>query len=632
VGRELVTNLPQEKVKSMGYNNDDDDDDSPSPPASVAASPYWSTFSALDFIQQRQAAVAATKEKESADATPTKDAASSVAVATFSPFVAFCFTINYILGTGFLTIPWAFTEGGLLLSSTVIFLVGIFSDMAKNYLLETMARSEVMLDDQLHWKRQSERVVSSNKQSNKTLESNTEEEEYIDSHSHLLLKAESCPLASIEEGHRFTSSSIHTNYEAPTTNNHVATNPTYTLTNSNSTTTKQQEPSLYMVQERKFEVNTLCRIYLGKTGVQLYTLFICLYIYCALWAFTSVFSSALAKSFPVHVSTAYQSDNDHDNNHEFNTSYTIYAVLYATIVVPLTCMELHEQVMVQLVMALARFLLLFLMVSTSLLCHGTLDKCFDKENADAPSPYAPAPLVRLSGIHKMLPIMVFANIYQHGVPDLAQPVRNKEQLKPIFQATTLFVTCSFALIGLFLGSTFGQDIEQSVNLNWKGFTGGTGTAYNHDGQISVAWWAKAIELFILCFPALDVISAFPLNAITLGNNMMGAFYGTRYHDVQHNRCIRIRFRLLASIPPIVCGIFERHLGTITDYAGTTGFIMGFSFPALLYLKSKQVAILRGFSVWTYYSSYASRNPAAWLLFLFGICMFVYVLYCLVLLS
>jgi hypothetical protein len=26
--------------------------------------------------------------------------------AGFSPFVAFCFTINFILGTGFLTIPW----------------------------------------------------------------------------------------------------------------------------------------------------------------------------------------------------------------------------------------------------------------------------------------------------------------------------------------------------------------------------------------------------------------------------------------------------------------------------------------------------------------------------------------------
>ena len=59
--------------------------------------------------------------------------------------------------------------------------------------------------------------------------------------------------------------------------------------------------------------------------------------------------------------------------------------------------------------------------------------------------------------------------------------------------------------------------------------------------------------------------------------------------MQNNRWIRIQFRLLASVPPIVFGILERNLGTITDYAGTTGFVIGFSFPAVLYLQSKAVA-------------------------------------------
>jgi amino acid permease len=68
-----------------------------------------------------------------------------------SPFLAFCFTINYILGTGFLTIPWAFVQGGLILSTILFLLAAITSDISKGYLLETVTRAEEMLDDQMHW-------------------------------------------------------------------------------------------------------------------------------------------------------------------------------------------------------------------------------------------------------------------------------------------------------------------------------------------------------------------------------------------------------------------------------------------------------------------------------------------------
>jgi hypothetical protein len=98
--------------------------------------------------------------------------------------------------------------------------------------------------------------------------------------------------------------------------------------------------------------------------------------------------------------------------------------------------------------------------------------------------------------------------------------------------------------------------------------------------------------------------------------------------MQHNRWIRTRFRLLAGMPPIIFGILERQLGTITDYAGTTGFVIGFSFPALLYIRSRMLAKRKHFSVSTYYSSYSSSLFAGWTLFYFGIVMVVFVVFCL----
>lgn len=77
------------------------------------------------------------------------------------------------------------------------------------------------------------------------------------------------------------------------------------------------------------------------------------------------------------------------------------------------------------------------------------------------------------------------------------------------------------------------------------------------------------------------------------------------------------------------GILERKLGTITDYAGTTGFIIGFSFPALLYIRSRAAAKRKHFSVKTFYSSYSSSNTVGWILFYFGLAMVLYVMFCLI---
>ena len=87
---------------------------------------------------------------------------------------------------------------------------------------------------------------------------------------------------------------------------------------------------------------------------------------------------------------------------------------------------------------------------------------------------------------------------------------------------------------------------------------------------------------------------------------------------------------MASIPPILLACVQRQLGKITDYAGTTGFIIGFSFPALLYLRSRMIAKKKHFATTTYYDSYAtSSTTLAWLLFVFGIAMVLYVLFWLI---
>lgn len=544
--------------------------DDVTPSSSVAASPYWGASTAASQPEG------------------------------FSPFVGFCFTINYILGTGFLTVPWAFTQGGMALSTVVIISVGLFSDIAKNFVLETMARAEAMLDEKMRWIKQNP----------------GDEEKGQLIYSPAVLKGEASDLVQVSTmsygamagnpTRGAVGSTEHLN--KPLAGTPGASQPgTPDRSKWRPRQLMHRLPAKYVVKHRKFEINALCRVFIGKFGLRLYTGFICLYIYCTLWAYTCVFASAMAKAAPFFAGG------------DVDTNYLIYAIIFASIVVPMSCMELDEQVIVQVTMTGARFLMLGLMVTTSSLCAQEQEKT---EN------FQEAPMFRPSGIDKMLPIMVFAHIYHHSIPGLAHPVADKKKLSGIYRATAAFSTIAYTIIGLTLGSAFGSNIEQSSNLNWQHFTAGTAVFDEAGNVVSIAWWAKAISLYVLCFPAIDVISAFPLNAITLGNNMMGSFYGKHLHEVEDNRWIRTRFRLIASIPPIIFGTLERQLGTITDYAGTTGFIIGFSFPALLYIKSRAQAEKENFSVSTFYSSYSSSANLGWLLFYFGLTMAAYVVYCL----
>ena len=104
-------------------------------------------------------------------------------------------------------------------------------------------------------------------------------------------------------------------------------------------------------------------------------------------------------------------------------------------------------------------------------------------------------------------------------------------------------------------------------------------------------WATAIILIVVLFPAIDVLSAFPLNGITLGNNIHAAFFSNNPARMS-NRKISIVFRLAAAIPPVIGACIVRDLDVILSYVGLLGFVITFVFPPLLNMISKRRALKR----------------------------------------
>jgi amino acid permease len=421
----------------------------------------------------------------------------------FSPAVTFCFTLNYLLGTGFLTIPWAFVQGGLALSTLLLFVTAIAADVAKDYILETMARAEVMLDGQMHWIKK-----NSQKQPGRLLllPSNRGKPE----HERLIEVDDGG--SSIKQYGTNTGVEVKLGGSQPTTP--ISSQPSTPDAHALRSASHSAANTKYLVKHRKFEINAFCQVFLGKSGMKVFTAFIYLYMCGLLWAYTSVFSSAMARAAPI-----FRFDDEGFN-------YTCYAVLFGCIVVPLSCLELEEQVSLQVFLTGCRFIMLFLMLGTTDICARDMEQVYpDKSTFDAP-------LFQPISLHKMLPIVVVANMYHHSIPGLSHPVADKKKLGTIFQLTSVFTSIAYSLLGVVLGSAFGERIEQSSNLNWKYFHAGTGHL-KEDGELEgIAWWAKAVSWYIICFPAVDVVSAFPLNAITVANNMFGAYYGKRIHEVE----------------------------------------------------------------------------------------------------
>lgn len=94
-------------------------------------------------------------------------------------------------------------------------------------------------------------------------------------------------------------------------------------------------------------------------------------------------------------------------------------------------------------------------------------------------------------------------------------------------------------------------------------------------------------LVFLCwfrFPPIDVLSAFPLNGITFGNNLLTACVSP---VKAAQRKYIVAFRLIAALTPI-CGAFiVKDLGIILQYTGCVGVAVAFFFPAAMSYYSKK---------------------------------------------
>ncbi|CAM9330066.1 unnamed protein product [Hapterophycus canaliculatus] len=328
-----------------------------------------------------------------------------------------------------------------------------------------------------------------------------------------------------------------------------------------------------------------------------------LYMFCALWGYGAVFGEALATYAPVPFLGEMG-------------AYRMYVVLFGLVVVPLSTLDIKEQATFQVVLTMLRFLALVLMVgsiSVSLYTGG--------------EPFGPGTevfvgttdLVIWRGMLKAVPAGIFALSLAATSSTIVSGLDQKHSVGNVIWTAMISAAVTYACISVSTAYYFGKSVNGSCNVNWTNY------APNGDGPASslLATAGRLLAYFVVLFPAMDVMSVFPLNVMVVANNMMAAVYNDHVDNAENDAVIVTTFRIVCAVPPLLCALLWRDFAAIVGYAGCLTVIIAFVFPAYVNLLSKRMCEERfGESKTPFTGAVTSSTPALYACIGFGVFLFI----------
>lgn len=375
----------------------------------------------------------------------------------------------------------------------------------------------------------------------------------------------------------------------------------------------------------RYEVIDLVQFYLGRFQKMIYQISLMALMYIGLLAYSQVFCGAISAAFPWHGGLK-----------------GLPQLIFGFMVIPLSCMDLEEQLVIQSLMAAVRF------VAIAVVVFGSVFALFaDPSHSERESPPFFAVTdesncdmsytVCFQGFGVAFSTCMFSQLFQHSIPGLLRPLNDQpEQLRkaPRTFGDSLLTTSSFYfLLGTSAASYFGAETRSSINLNFADFMFGL------EPSLLPRWLLVLLQILskiVVIFPALDTISVFPLIANTLGNNLYASAgpgsikslaksivalkvklqekdfstrlsYNERYASLpmqERKRALELSskvaslfWRLVAAIPPLLGSMVATDLSFSFLLAGIAGIHVAFIAPSMLQLKSRRLNQKTLFSGW-----------------------------------
>eukprot|EP01135_Chromosphaera_perkinsii_P001415 Nk52_evm16s167 gene=Nk52_evmTU16s167 len=523
-------------------------------------------------------------------------------VSMYSSYAGYSICVNYIIGTGVFAVPFAFASGGVALTTLSIVLSAIASFSCAVYVIEAMARAEGVIS---WWEVRGDSVgpvsavsalaVHSSQQRN-------EERFYKQVNNELINDANEYEIDSPRE--------IRRRIEDRSNREVLFVKP-------------QNRISL-----RKFDLTSMCNIFIGSHAKYACQVTMFLYCYGVLWAFVSVFSSSCATLFFEYILGSKCDIYDPNESASCRNSYYIFVAIYAAVVIPLSLIDLGEQKSIQVCLTLYRFSAFIVMVGTCLYGifynfqhgvpteHPLLDRPADPIVHSEEDGGMHIGIFVMSGFAVAFSSTVVALNFHYNLPDVLQPVEVKgSNLKTLVYAAMVTAAGIYILVGAVCAYFFGDKTEPLSTLNWKTYTAcGNGWQPCPRNTASIL-----VQLWILIFPPLDMLSVYSLVTITCGNNLINLIPKAQRQKYSL-RTMKVATRLITSIPPIILGAAIGNLKKIFEITGLFAFCLMILIPCALEVYSKAYMIRfwgRG-SEKTPFGSCVSKGYIVGLVFLYGL--------------
>ena len=288
-------------------------------------------------------------------------------------------SINYILGVGCLGVPFAFARAGFMLSGAIMVVVTLFSYMTVMWVAEVGERYH-----DYHYCREQQQQSQQRQQ---------QQPRHPTQGEGTPLLPHNASSDSRVDAHNHNNNHHHQHWD-------------------------------------RYEVVDLVGFYLGPLHKILYQICLMALMYIGLLAYSQVFCSAVQELLW----------GPHQGG---STSSGIPQLVFGVMVIPLSCIELDEQISIQTFMAAVRFLAIFIMVFGSVL--GLLADRSNHTNTNTttmeddhfhyhgPPYWAPSEpencqmsyTVCISGFGVAFSTALFSQLFQHSIPGLLRPLRDQ---------------------------------------------------------------------------------------------------------------------------------------------------------------------------------------------------------------
>ena len=267
------------------------------------------------------------------------------------------------------------------------------------------------------------------------------------------------------------------------------------MQSSESVGADRQQPVFEITEARKFEIVELSEMFVGKWFKYVYLIVIIFYGFLTCWSFATVAGSAWATNIPYGIGALRVCQHNAFHHRILPLSGCLYSYyfslfLFGVVVVILSILDLTEQIIVQVILGLLRYLtigamIIFCIVKLSeggdaceeystLLPNATTTNKTAKASYHDLYNYSTQHIsfeeiaVKFDALGWIISISVFvlAFMLHSGLSSLTHPIRQKKYLHwmLLINFSTAFIL--LLSIGVIISLWFKAGTQETVTLNW----------------------------------------------------------------------------------------------------------------------------------------------------------------------